>query len=227
MGKINIAIDGHAGSGKGLICSILAEKLNFRKLDTGALYRGIACEWTFQNLGVVSTQKISKFVKNLEVYVEFDYSGKQLVYVNGRNHTSNLRHENISNLTPIIAKYPKIREVVRGLQINFAKENDCIIEGRDIGSEILPNADVKFFVTASPQVRAERRCLQNAKNGEISNFDQVLEDIKKRDYSDENRAISPLKKCDDAILVDNSGEIDDVIDNCMDQIKSKLSSLEK
>ncbi len=218
---LNIAIDGHSSSGKSSVSSGISRKLGIKKLDTGALYRGIAVQWLYDGLGEITSSKITKFCKNLELKISFE-NEVQVVYVNGRNLTNNLRSPQVSKLASELAVYPVIRKFVKDLQVKFAENNACVIEGRDIGSEIIPNADYKFFVTADPEIRAERRFKQNLAKGIECDYEGILKGIKERDYLDENRKISPLKKSKEAILVDNSDlTLEETVDFCLNYIKNE------
>ncbi len=219
---INIAIDGRAGSGKSTIAKLLAEKLNFKMLNTGAIYRSIACAYKSLNWGEPNDELVEKFVENLNVEVGF-VNDEQFVLVNGVDYSSEIRHEEISNLSSTISKFPLIREKILKLQQDFAKNNNCIIEGRAIGTVILPNADFKFFVTASVEVRAKRRMMQMKEEEGIEvPYNEILEDLKIRDYNDEHRKVAPLVLADDAIVVDTSEfEAEEAVEYCLSFIKTK------
>ena len=218
---MNIAIDGHAGSGKSATAKLLAKKLGFKGFNTGAIYRAVACEWDRKGLGDITKQKVARFVKDLTVSVKF--VGKvQHTFANGIDYTDFLNLERISVLTPKIAIFNDIREKVRDIQRNFARDNDCVMEGRDIGSEILPNADFKFFITAAVEVRAKRRYDELLSKGEHNSFEEVLEDLKKRDYMDEHREIAPLKIVEDSIVIDNSQKnLEETVEECLKHVKSR------
>jgi len=218
---MNIAIDGYAGSGKSITAKLLAKKLNFNVFNTGAIYRAIACEWEKQKLGETTQEKVKKFVKDLTLSVKF-IDGVQHSIANNTDYTSELNAEKISVLTPKIALFNDIREKVRTIQRDFAKNNDCVMEGRDIGSEILPNADFKFFITAKPEVRANRRFIELKQKEPNLTYEEVFEDLKQRDYMDVNREVAPLKAVEDSIIVDNSDKnIDETVDYCLKIIAKK------
>lgn len=214
---MNIAIDGHAASGKSVIAVGIAERLGVNVFGTGALYRAAACEWEKRGLGQHNEDKMNDFVKSINFDVKF-IDGVQHTYINGFDYTSFLRQEKISVLSSILSPYPQLREKLRKMQRKFAKENDCVMEGRDIGSEVLPNADYKFFITAPVEVRAERRFKQQ--KGKDATFEQVLQDLKDRDYADENREISPLKIVKDSIIINTAEKSqEESIEECMSYIK--------
>ena len=217
---LNIAIDGHVGSGKSSLAHALAEKLNLKVLDTGAIFRGIACGYKESNLGEVNDENINKFVKTLKINIVFE-NNIQKVLICDKDFTPFLRLEEISMLASIISPYPQIREKVLAVHRKFANENDCIIEGRDIGTSVLPNAQLKFFVTASEDERANRRYQQIKDKQEVS-FEDILKDLRERDYRDEHRIISPLKPAKDAIILDTTNlTLKQTTEQCL-KIISKL-----
>ena len=219
---INITIDGHVGSGKSTLAKELAKKLGYKVLDTGAIYRGFACAFKEGNFKEVNEENVNLLVKNSTVEVFFE-NDLQHVVVNGRDYTSHLREEEISVLSAKISPFPPLRGKVKDLQRNFAQKYNCVVEGRDIGTVVLPNADVKFFVTASEEVRAKRRFEQYKDKKDEPSFQEVLQDLKERDYRDEHRPIAPLKPAKDAIVVDSSDmTLPQTIDYCLSVIKDKV-----
>lgn len=218
---INIAIDGHAGSGKSVLAHGIAQRLNFKMLDTGALYRGLACAYREQKLGEVNETKINEFVKNIHVSVDF-VDEVQHVFVNGKDYTSELREPEISDLSSQISIYPNLREKIIDIQRDFAAKNNCVMEGRDIATNVLPNAQIKIFLTADIEKRARRRFLE-MKDKTIS-FEQVLADLKERDRRDESRTIAPLKPSKDSVILDNGDlTVERTVDKAIEIINSKLN----
>ena len=217
---LNIAIDGHVGSGKSTLSKGLAKRLNLRVLDTGAIYRGIACRFKAEGLeNHIDEGTINKFVEKLKVQVEFD-GDLQRVIVDGVDYTPWLRKEETSVLTSKISPFPKIREKVLDIQRDFAKKYDCVIEGRDIGTVVLPNADVKFFITASEKVRAQRRYDQIKNLPDSPSYDEILKDLRMRDYQDVHRKIAPLKPAKDSIIMDTSEmTLEQTIEKCVQIIQ--------
>lgn len=217
----NITIDGKAGSGKSTIAQGLSERLNIKKFNTGAVYRGIACEYLKQYKDKKPTKKIiNDFEKSLFIEVEF-VDGVQNVVVNGTNFTPFLREEKVSNATPFISGYDNLREKVREIQRAFAKKNDCIVEGRDIGRVVLKDAQCKFFFTASATARAERRF--NQMKEENVSLETIKEDIEKRDEMDTDREFGAMLPANDAIIIDNSNyTIEQTLDICQKIIEDKL-----
>ena len=218
---INSAIDGHVGSGKSTLAKGLAKILGYHVLDTGAIYRGLACAYKEAGNPPINEGNIAKYVKNVDVKLEFE-GDLQRVIVNGKDYTPFLRSEETSLLTSKIAPYQVLRNKVLAIQRDFAKKYNCIIEGRDIGTVVLPEANVKFFVTANEEVRAQRRLMQ-LQDKNIS-FEEVLKDLQERDYKDEHRQIAPLKPAKDSIIIDNTNmNLEETISYCEKLIDEKLA----
>ncbi len=216
---INIAIDGHVGSGKSTLAKGLAEKLGFHVFDTGAIYRGIACEYMVRDLGEPNEEIINEFIKTIEVRVEF-IDNLEHVFVNDKDYTGDLRYEKTSVMAGKVSPYPKLREKVLDIQRNFAKSHNVVMEGRDIGTNVLPNADFKFFITASEEVRAKRRFDQIKDKPNAPTYEQILIDLRERDYRDEHREHAPLIPAKDAIIIDSSNQsLDETIEKCLKHIK--------
>jgi len=221
---ISIAIDGGAACGKGSIAKGLSEKLGYKVLDTGAIFRGIACAFVEMGQQEMNEQIIDKFVDKIKIDVKF-IDNVQHVFVNGEDKTPNLRTEKTSQMASKISVYPKIREFMNSVARDFAKNNNCIVEGRDITTVVLPNADVKFFFTADAKARAERRIKQQKKLGIDVNFEDVYRDLLERDKRDSTRAVAPLKPAKDAIILDNTNITkQESIDFCYNAILEKLKN---
>ena len=218
---LNIAIDGTAGSGKSALAKGIAKALKIKRLNTGEVYRAIACEYLSKVGEVLDEKKLAEFVKTLKIEILFK-DEKQITLINGNDHTKYLREEKTSIFTAQIAQYKEIRKKVLEIQRDFAKKYDCVMEGRDIGRDVLPNAQIKIFLTAKEEIRAKRRFF-DLKDDNVT-FEEVLEDLKKRDYADANRKIAPLKIADDGVLVDNSDmNLVQTIDYCLKLIKDKIN----
>ena len=200
---ITIAIDGPSGSGKSTISKIIAKKIGFINVDTGALYRTIAYFFLENKINYKEKSEVLKNLNNISVSLKNE-NFSQTIFLNGVDVTQKIRTNEISMLSSEISVIPEVRQFLLKLQRDIAKENNVVIDGRDIGTVVLPNADVKIFLTADPKVRAKRRYNQLISKGQPTTFDEILELINKRDYNDIHRKISPLKKANDAILVDNS-----------------------
>ncbi len=223
----SVAIDGMAGCGKSSLALGLAKKLNFRYFNTGAMYRGITCEY-LRIFGETqpNEKKISQLLENLDVKIVFN-GDEQRVVINGIDQTPNLRKEVVSNMTPFVSGYENLRDKVREIQRQFARENNCIMEGRDIGSVVLKNADVKIYLTASSEQRAKRRFEQMAKDPTRPTYEEILQDIEQRDEVDKTRKHGKLLVADDAIVVDNSNfTLQQTISHCKALISQKLNQKE-
>lgn len=194
---ICIAIDGPAGSGKSSVSKLVAKNLGFTSIDTGALYRAVA--YYFKS-NEISEENIKSALKNIDLKAK-NIDGKFNVFLNGENVTDKIRAEEISKMTSKISKCPEVRDFLLELQRSLAKSENCVMDGRDIGTVVMPNAEIKIFLTAVPETRAMRRFDQL---GRSVPFENILEDLKKRDYQDTHREIAPLKMASDAILIDNS-----------------------
>ena len=199
----SIAIDGPAGSGKSTIAKKLAKDLAFTYVDTGAMYRAIAI-WALENTPDINDEEnISSRID--EVNIELDYKdGEQQVILNGENVTDRLRLESTGKAASAISKQRMVREKLVDIQQKTAKEQSVIMDGRDIGTKVLPNAFLKIFMTASPEVRAKRRFDELMMKGEDCDYEEILQGVKDRDHADETRAVSPLKPAEDAIILDTS-----------------------
>lgn len=200
---ISIAIDGPSGSGKSSISRYLAKKLNFVNVDTGALYRSIAYYFLNNNIDYDKEDTVSKNLKNININVKYK-NNNQFVFLNDENITNNIRSDKISMISSRISSMTCVRKYLLSLQRNIALKNNIIMDGRDIGTVVLPDADVKIFLTASPESRARRRYDQLSKNYPKVTFSEVLKNINKRDFNDTHRQIAPLKPAKDAIVFDNS-----------------------
>lgn len=207
----NIAIDGPAGAGKSTIAKKLARELDFIYVDTGAMYRAIA--YFFIKNGIESLDGINVKVLCAQMDIRISYEdGNQQVILNGKNVTSHLRDEAVGKMASNVAVNGDVREKLLDLQKYIANEADVVMDGRDIGTKILPDAELKIFLTASVDVRAERRYNELVAKGIESNLDEIKEDIRIRDERDMNREISPLCQADDAVLIDSSFmTIDEVV----------------
>ena len=199
----NIAIDGPAGAGKSTIARRVAKELSFIYVDTGAMYRAMALYLLHKNVDRTNTEQIGEVCQNAEISIEYQ-NGEQIVLLNGENVNAYLRTEEVGNMASMTSAIPEVRGKLLELQRTLAREKDVIMDGRDIGTCILPNADVKIFLTASAEERARRRYLELQSKGDNTPYDVVLADIKERDYRDTHRDIAPLKQAEDAVYLDTS-----------------------
>ena len=221
MKYVSVAVDGPAGSGKSTITKMVAEKLGFNYVDTGAMYRALTYSFLSNDLKELEENKIKELLEDLDFRVEY-VDGVQYVYVNDVEVSDKIRTAEVSKYTSLFAKSPAVREFLIDTQRNLAHTNNIIMDGRDISSVVLPNADVKIFLTASVEERARRRVLDFERQGlENVDFEKVKEDIKSRDWQDENRDIAPLVKVDSATLVDTTSmTIDEVVDKMTELVKA-------
>ncbi|MDD4157391.1 MAG: (d)CMP kinase [Candidatus Cloacimonetes bacterium] len=201
---VSIAIDGTSGAGKSSIAQEIANKLGFVHMNTGALYRVIALECIQNNIDYMNEAEVTNFIKSLRVTVKF-HDREQINYVNSKQITQHLHEPNISKVSSYISQYKSVRDNIKNLQRECATENNIVIEGRDICTEILPNADYKFFLTASTEVRAKRRLLQLENEGSHNLiYEDILKDIIERDRTDTTRKLCPLVIAKDAVVIDSS-----------------------
>ena len=207
----NIAIDGPAGAGKSTIAKLIAKELGYVYVDTGAMYRALAIHFLKQGLTPEDTEKIKEACKSAEVTLQYE-KGVQQVYLNGENVTSMLREEAVGNMASVSSAIGEVRAQLLELQRELARTKDVVMDGRDIGTNILPNADVKVYLTASVEERARRRYTELQEKGIACNLDEIAHDIEERDTRDMNREIAPLKQAEDATLVDSSNmSIEEVV----------------
>lgn len=220
MKYISVAVDGPAGSGKSTITKTVAKDLGYNYVDTGAMYRGLTYDFLKNNLTELDEKKIELLLSKVKFEVKF-IDGVQYVFVNGEDVSEKIRTAEVSKFTSLFAKSPAVREFLIDTQRNLAMSNNIIMDGRDIASVVLPNADVKIFLTASVEERARRRVLDFERQGVVDiDFDKVKADIAARDYQDENRDIAPLVKVDDAVLIDTTNlTITEVVEKMTELIK--------
>ncbi|MDD7402848.1 MAG: (d)CMP kinase [Butyribacter sp.] len=217
----SIAIDGPAGAGKSTIAKRVAKKLDFIYVDTGAMYRSMALYFLRNGIDAGDEEKISEACKEIEVSLEYE-NGEQQVLLNGENVNGLIRTEEVSMMTSDTSKYPKVREKLLSLQRELAEKKNVIMDGRDIGSCVLPNADLKVYLTASSEERARRRYKEQIERGIACNIEQIEKDIIARDEQDMNREISPLIQAEDAVLVDASDmTIEEVVDKVISLYREK------
>ena len=207
----NVAIDGPAGAGKSTIAKLVAKEKGYIYVDTGAMYRGLAIHFIKKGIKAEDIKGIVEACKDAEVSIVYENDVQQ-IYLNGENVTAMLRTEEVGNMASKTSAIPAVREKLLELQRTLAREKDVIMDGRDIGTNILPNADVKIYLTASVETRATRRHKELLEKGENCVYEEIAQDIKERDERDMNREIAPLKQAEDAILVDSSEmTIDEVV----------------
>ena len=207
----NVAIDGPAGAGKSTVAKRVAKELDFIYVDTGAMYRALAVFFLKQGLRPEDTEKIAKSCKDAKVSIGYE-DGVQQVYLNGENVTSLLRTEEVGNMASVSSAIMEVRAQLLELQRDLARTQNVVMDGRDIGTNILPNSDVKVYLTESGEERARRRYLELQEKGIACNLEEIAHDIEERDTRDMNREIAPLKQAEDAVFVDSSHmSIDEVV----------------
>lgn len=219
---INIAIDGPAGAGKSTIAKAAAKALGFIYVDTGALYRAVAYFMLSHRIDVNKEDKVASYL--CDVVPELKYiDGIQHVFLNGEDVSDKIRTPEVSMGASAVSAIPRVRDFLFDLQKKIAAENNVVMDGRDIGTVVLPNADVKIYLTASAEERARRRHKELTEKGENVSFEEVLADVNKRDYNDTHREIAPLKQAEDAILCDTTNvDLQGAIDMLINIINEKL-----
>ena len=221
--KISIAIDGPAGAGKSTIAKRLAKELGFMYVDTGAIYRTVAYFFDLWGVAPKDIDGITRYIDELNIAIEYDEEGVQHMIMNGIDVTNDIRTPEISQKASLVSAHAIVREMLLDMQRDVAKEYDVIMDGRDIGTVVLPKATVKIFLTASAEVRAQRRCDELNAKGMKADYNQVLKDIQQRDYQDTHREVAPLKMCRDSVKLDTSDlDIDGVIAAMKDIIQKKV-----
>lgn len=199
----NVAIDGPAGAGKSTIAKLVAKEKGFIYVDTGAMYRAMAIHFLKKGIAPEETDKIVQGCKDAEVSIGYE-NGVQQIYLNGENVTANLREEAVGNMASKSSAVPAVREKLLDLQRGLAQTKDVVMDGRDIGTNILPNADVKIYLTASVECRAMRRYKELLEKGTDCDLAEISKDIEERDYRDMHRETAPLRQAEDAVLIDSS-----------------------
>ena len=201
---IGVAIDGPSGAGKSTLAKSLAAELQFLYVDTGAIYRTIGYyAWT-HGIDPKDAAAVEAALPDIRVELRYDGEGLQRMYLNGEDVTKEIRLPQISGYASAVSAHPSVRAFLLDMQRAFAREASVIMDGRDIGTVVLPDADVKIYLTASAQARAQRRCRELEQRGTPEPFDKVLADIEKRDWDDSHRAVAPLRQAEDAVLLDTT-----------------------
>ena len=202
--KYSIAIDGPAGAGKSTIAKRLASELAYHYVDTGAIYRTVAYFMDLWGVSPKDVDGVERYIDELTIGIEYDEDGKQHMIMNGMDVTDDIRTQDISQKASLVSAHAVVRDVLLDMQRDIAKAHNVIMDGRDIGTVVLPKATVKIFLTASPEVRAKRRCDELIAKGQKAKYETILKEIQQRDYQDTHREIAPLKMARDSIKVDTS-----------------------
>ena len=220
----SIAIDGPAGAGKSTIAKRLAAELGFRYVDTGAIYRTVAYFFDLWGVSPKDIDGIRRYIDELNIDIEYDEDGVQHMIMNGIDVTNDIRTQDISQKASLISAHAIVRDMLLDMQRDVAKKYNVIMDGRDIGTVVLPKANAKIFLTASPEVRAKRRTEELTAKGQKANYGTVLKEIQQRDYQDTHREVAPLKMCRDSVKLDTSDlDIDGVIAAMKEIIEKKVA----
>lgn len=223
MGKpLSIAIDGPAGAGKSTIAKRLAAELGYYYVDTGAIYRTAAYFMDLLGISPKDVDGVARYIDELNIDIYYDEDGLQHMLMNGMDVTADIRTADISQKASLISAHSVVREMLLDMQRDVAKENNVVMDGRDIGTVVLPNADVKIFLTATAEIRARRRYEELKAKGSTDSYEKVLKDLQQRDYQDSHRPIAPLKMADDALEVDSTDmDIDGVVATILEIVRRK------
>lgn len=203
MKKINIALDGPSGSGKSTVAKALSHKLNILYLDTGAMYRAVACKAISLGIGTKDEAGVKTFIDDIDLEIKY-IDGAQHTFLDGEDVSLKIREPHVSMAASDISSLRCVRLKMVEMQRKIASDMSCVLDGRDIGSFVLPDAEYKFYVTASPEIRTARRKKELEEKGFKVDFDELLKEIEQRDYNDKHRDFAPLVQADDAVLVDTS-----------------------
>lgn len=226
---IIIAIDGHSSTGKSTVAKLIALKLNYVYIDTGAMYRTVALGAMESGIigpdGTMDLPRLKRMLENFDIaFRNTGADGRGETYMNGRNVEKEIRTMRVSGMVSKVAALPFVRNFVDGILHRMGSKRGVVMDGRDIGTVVFPDAELKLFMTADPQVRARRRFDELSAKGEAPNFDEVLANVKERDYLDEHREVSPLKKAEDAVLLDNGNM---TVDEEVEWIMKRVESLDR
>lgn len=204
MQERSIAIDGPAGAGKSTLARALARELGYLYVDTGAIYRTVALRAREAGADPSDPEQVAPLLEDLNLRMDYGGDGVQRMYLSGRDVTETIRENEISALASQVAALPAVREFLLDFQRKQAREHDVVMDGRDIGTVVLPQAGVKIFLTAAPEARARRRTAELLQRGQDADFDEILREIRQRDEQDENRPVAPLRQAEDAALLDTT-----------------------
>lgn len=222
--KISVAIDGPAGAGKSTIARRLAKELGFYYVDTGAIYRTVAYFFDLWGVSPKDIDGITRYIDELTIGIEYDDEGVQHMIMNGMDVTGDIRTPDLSQKASLVSAHAIVRDLLLDMQREMAEKHNVIMDGRDIGTVVLPKATVKIFLTATPEVRAKRRTEELIAKGQKADYNKILKDIQQRDYQDTHREIAPLKMARDSVRLDTSElDIDGVIAAMKEIIARKVT----
>ena len=223
MNYISVAIDGPSGAGKSTLARQAAEKLGYLYVDTGAIYRTVALSAVRSGIDPADAQRLIPTLEKLDIRLDYGADGLQHMYLNGEDVSMAIREHAISQHASTVSAIPQVRAFLLELQRSLARNNNVIMDGRDIGTVVLPEAQVKLFLTAAPEARAARRHLELCQRGQDTPFETVLQDIVRRDEQDTNRPIAPLRQAEDAVLVDTTHlDLEQSLQAILSAIKEKI-----
>lgn len=219
---INVAIDGPAGAGKSTVARAAAKELGYIYVDTGALYRAVGVNALRLGIDTTDAEKVTATLSDITVELKF-VDGEQQVLLNGENVSKEIRTPDASMAASNVSAIPAVRAFLFDLQRDIAKKNNCLMDGRDIGTVVLPDAQVKIFLTAKPELRAKRRYDELIAKGSEVKYEDVLEDLIKRDYNDSHREVAPLKPAEDGVIIDTSDmDLQQSIDSIIKAVREKI-----
>lgn len=214
-----VAVDGPAGSGKGTITKKVAEEIGLINIDTGALYRSVTLYMIRNNIGLEDKEKIEEMLKNINIELKKE-NNQEKVYLDGEDVSKQIREKQVNELVSQVSHVVEVRENITNLSRKIAEEIEVIMEGRDIGTNVFPNANLKIYLDASPEERAMRRFKQNEEKGIKIPFEEILENIKFRDNNDKTSTVAPLKQAEDAVYIDTTNmTIEEVVEKIINEIK--------
>ena len=224
MKKLIIAIDGPAGSGKSTIGKMLAARLGYIHLSTGAIYRALGWKANKEDIQLTDLPALTRLIANTDIQFQPDHAGENKVLVDGQDVTDILTTNEVGKLASAVAVIPEVRQGLLALQRRAGERGGVVLDGRDIGTVVFPNAEVKFYLDASPEERAKRRFLQLEQQGIASDMEQLIADIKKRDHNDSTRAIAPLRKANDAVYIDSTAlSLEEVVEVMVAEVKKIIA----
>lgn len=217
-----VAVDGPAGSGKGTVTKLIEKELGFLNLDTGATYRCVALQVLRENVSLKDEEKIIKIANDIDIQIN-NTGDKDIILLNGEDVSKDIRTKEVTEIVSQVSSIIPVREKMVEVQRNLAKGKNVIVEGRDIGTVVFPNADLKIYLDASEEVRAKRRYEENLQNGIKTTYEEVLQNVKMRDYNDMHKKVGALKKAEDAIIVDSTNlTIEEVVKEIKNEIQKRI-----
>lgn len=220
----SVAIDGPAGAGKSTLARRLSERLGYLYVDTGAIYRTVALAALRAGADPADPGQVVPLLEGLDVKMAYGEDGVQRMYLSGEDVSQSIREHRVSGVASKVSAIPAVRAFLLDFQRRQAREHDVVMDGRDIGTVVLPGADVKIFLTAAPEARARRRLLELEQRGQEADFETILRDIKERDWQDEHRPVAPLKQAADAVLLDTTQlNLEQSCDRLLSLVKEKIA----